>query len=140
MSSEGEFWIANSKATKVNLIRHIEEEFDKHHYIIVTVKNGKQRTAKQNAALHKFFRMLANALNDAGFEMKKVLAAKSVDVRWSAESVKEVLWRPLQEAIINETSTTKVDRKAYDKVYEVLMKHLGELCGVYVPFPNKQME
>jgi len=138
--SEGDFWIANSAETKANLIQHINLEYGKHHYLIVTVRNGKQRTAKQNAALHKFFRMLSDALNEKGWSVNKVIKAKSVEVPWNAELVKENLWRPLQEAMVSENSTAKVDRKAYDKVYDILMKHLGELCGVYVPFPSKELE
>jgi len=58
-----------------------------------------QRTLTQNRALHKYCELLAEALNDAGYEMKAVLAVKVVDVPWSKELVKEALWKPIQAAM-----------------------------------------
>lgn len=98
--------------------------------------NDGQRTAKQNRAIHVFFKLLADALNDAGLDMVAVLK-KGADIPWTADSVKERLWKPVQEAAIGEVSTTKMDRSQVSHVYEILTRHLGQKFGVSVPFPQR---
>lgn len=97
----------------------------------------KPRTIQQNKALHKYCTMLAEALNDAGYEMKAVLAVKQVDVPWDGPKVKEVLWRPIQEAMTGKHSTTELDRMEPSQVYEVLNRHIASNFGVSVPFPSE---
>ena len=94
------------------------------------------RTTQQNAALHVGFALLAECLNDAGYEMKAVLAAKAVDVPWTEASVKEVLYRPIMVAMLNKHSTTELDTK--EVVWAVLNRHLGESFGVALPFPSDE--
>jgi len=96
------------------------------------------RSSKQNNALHKGFQLLADALNDAGYEMKAVLAVKNVDVPWTKESVKEVLFRPIMEAMIEKESTTDLETTEVSEVWDVLVRHLGENFGVTVPFPSDE--
>lgn len=97
----------------------------------------KQRTIQQNKALHKYCEMLAESLNSAGYEMKAVLAVKQVDVPWTRESVKEVLWRPIQEAMTGKESTTQLDRMEPSQIYEVLNRHIAQNFGVSVPWPSE---
>lgn len=54
----------------------------------------KQRTYLQNRSLHLFFTELANALNEAGLDMRKTLNP-DVEIPWNSQSVKEHLWRPI---------------------------------------------
>ncbi len=94
------------------------------------------RTTTQNSAMHRYFRLLADALNDAGYDMKKVLKPE-VEIPWSVSSVKEFLWRPIQEIITGKESTTKLDRKEVSEVYEPLNRHIASKFGVVVPFPDR---
>ena len=96
-----------------------------------------RRTEQQNKALHKGCELLADALNDAGYEMKAVLAVKAVDVPWTKESVKEVLFRPIMLAMTEKGSTTELDRVEVSQVWDVLQRHIGENFGVYVGFPSE---
>ena len=48
----------------------MEKMYDDHKYLEISIKAGKQRTNLQNAALHKYLQLLADALNDAGYDMK----------------------------------------------------------------------
>lgn len=91
-----------------------------------------KRTSLQNRSLHLYFRLLAEELNEAGYEMQKVL---KVDIPWTEKTVKEVLWRPLQEAYQLEKSTTKLSTKDIDKIYDTLNRVIGERTGIHVPFP-----
>lgn len=95
----------------------------------------KQRTRSQNAALHLMFTHLADELNNAGFDMKRTLK-ESVDIPWNDKTVKEYLWRPIQQALLSKESTTELTTKEIDEVFDTLNKHLGEKLGIHVPFPS----
>jgi len=98
-------------------------------------KEEKKRTLAQNRSLHLMFTMLAEELNKQGLDMRKTLKP-SIDIWWTSENLKEYLWRPIQKATVVKESTTELTTKEIDKVFEVLMKHLGEKFGVYIPFPS----
>jgi hypothetical protein len=97
-------------------------------------------TSQQNKALHVGFQLLAEALNDSGYEMKAVLDVKTVDIPWSKETVKEVLWRPIQLAMTEKGSTTELGIVEVSEVWDVLLRHLGENFGVTVEFPHDTNE
>jgi len=101
-------------------------------------KEEQQRTAQQNKALHLYFTFVAEALNDAGYDMRKSLEVlqSGVDVPWETKTVKEYLWRPVQKAQLEKTSTTQLTTKEIDKVFDTLNRCLGEKFGITVPFPS----
>lgn len=100
------------------------------------METEKQRTLKQNKSLHKFCELLADELNAAGLDMKTVLKP-SVDISWSKQSVKEFLWRPIQEAMLQKESTTDLNSAEPSEIHAVLMRHLSEKFGVYVSWPSR---
>lgn len=95
-----------------------------------------RRSDDQNSALHLWFEMLANTLNEAGFSVQQVLA-KKMDMDWSAVSVKEFLWRPAQKKLIQKESTTELAKiEEIDLVFDHLNRHLAEKFEIEVPsFP-----
>lgn len=97
----------------------------------------KQRTSKQNRALHKFCTILAQVLNEEGQTMTKVLKP-GVEIEWTQESVKKYLWRPLQDVMYDKVSTADLNSDQVSKVYEVLNRHLGEKFKIHVPFPTEE--
>jgi len=99
------------------------------------VKNLDMRTIKQNSAMHKYFSLLSDELNKGGFTVAKLL---KVTVVWTPTAVKEMLWRPIQEAVINKKSSAKLNKDEVIKVYDNLNLIVSERCGVSVPFPNKE--
>lgn len=96
-----------------------------------------QRTLLQNKAMYKFFELLADALNNAGYDMKKVLKP-GVDIPWTKESVKRHLWVPIQDAMLDKESTTELTTVEPSEIYQVLMRHLSEKFGIYVDWPNRR--
>lgn len=94
-----------------------------------------QRTSQQNRALHLYFTLLADALNLAGYDMRETIR-QDIDIPWTPMTIKEYLWRPIQEKFLLEQSTTRLKKKDVSKVYDVLNKIIGERTGVYVPFPS----
>ena len=92
------------------------------------------RTSSQNRALHKLFELIADELNEAGLDMKQVLP-RQVDIPWSRETVKELIWRPIQDAQLRKRSTTELTRGEIDAVYETVNRFLSGM-GLHVPFPS----
>jgi hypothetical protein len=108
--------------------------------VLVADLKGAQatRTSLQNRALHKFLTMLSEALNDAGWDLKKTLERKPADIPWSLTTAKELLWHPIQEAMFDTRSTAKLNSDEVSKVYDVLNRHTSEKLGVSVEFPDKR--
>ncbi|MFA6989754.1 MAG: hypothetical protein WC197_06775 [Candidatus Gastranaerophilaceae bacterium] len=96
-----------------------------------------KRTITQNNALHLFFTLLAEELNNAGLDMRKTLK-QEVEIPWSPQTIKEYLWRPIQIAAIKKQSTIDLNSNEVDIVWNILNRHLGEKFGIYVPFPSEE--
>lgn len=95
----------------------------------------KQRTLRQNRALHLFFTLLADQLNEAGLDMKKTLKPE-VDIPWTGETIKEFIWRPIMLAQLGKESTTELTTKDIDAVFLTINRHLGDKFGLVVDFPS----
>ena len=95
----------------------------------------KPRTEQQNRALHLYFQLLADEFNNAGYTVQLVLS-KKMDLDWTKDGVKELLWRPAQQAILGKKSTTELNKQEeIDLVYEHLNRHISEKFFIHVPFP-----
>lgn len=128
------FWIANNTYKKEQLIKHIEETYEKDHYLIVTVKTGKQRSLRQNSALHLWCEQVSSQLNEQGHDVKAVLKHKP-EIPWNREAVKNYLWKPILATQTGNDSTSKANKIDYITVYEILNKYLGENLGIHIPWP-----
>jgi len=95
----------------------------------------KQRSLNQNAALHLLFQQISIDLNDAGLDVMTTLK-HDAEIPWNAGRVKELMWKPLQEAVLRTRSTTRLSKTDVDDVYNVLNRYLGERFGIHVPFPS----
>ena len=102
-----------------------------------------QRTLSQNSAIHLDCKLIAEALNDAGKDMRVVLK-EGVDISWTTENVKEYLWKPIMRALYQKESTTDLDKASgeIEEIHDHIMRELGEKHGIeYISFPhdpNKQ--
>lgn len=108
--------------------------------VIISVSSAdKARTLTQNRALHLWFDMLASALNDAGFDQVKVIEMMrdGIDIPWSKETVKQVLYKPILEAMTSKTSTSEMDTVETSDVYDTLSRWLV-VKGLPAPaFPDR---
>lgn len=131
----------NSEIGLAEAHRKLDQEWRKHRYLEIDYRyKAKQRTLTQNRALHLFCQWLAEALNDAGYDMRKTLR-EDVDVPWTQASVKEYLWRPIQAAMTDKQSTTEITTVEPTAIHEVLSRHLGERLGVTCPaWPKRDQE
>jgi hypothetical protein len=129
----------NSLAELSRAITEIDAEWHQGHYLEVTIKRkAKQRTITQNAALHLFLTRLAEVLNDAGFDMRRTLK-HDAEIPWNPSSAKEFLWKPIQRALTQKTSTTEITTVEPTVIHETLCRHLGQKLGVVCPeWPSKK--
>lgn len=98
-------------------------------------KPEQQRTALQNRSLHKYFRQLADVLNEHGLDQRKVLK-ETVDIPWTPQAIKEQIYRPIMKAQLGKTSTADQTTVEIDQVFDTITRHLGEKFGIHVPFPS----
>ena len=102
----------------------------------IEVDESNQRTISQNSAMHKYFNMVSDALNNAGLDIKEVLV---VDVPWSMTTVKEIMWKRIQAIQLDKKSTTNLSTDEVTKVYDTMNRMLSERHGVYVAFPSREL-
>lgn len=97
----------------------------------------KKRTNQQNRSLYLFFRLLSEALNEAGFDMKAIIK-NNVDIEWTPLSIKQYLWKPLQKAMLGSDSTTKLKTGDIDLIFDNLNKIILERTAgeVSILFPS----
>jgi len=114
------------------IVKQKKEEYPTH---------PKQRTIPQNSALHLFCTQLATTLNDMGLDQRKVLKP-SINIPWTKESVKKMIWQPIQEAMYGTNSTTFLHKQGQiDSIHSVIMRELGEKWEVeYLPFPTSEVD
>lgn len=98
------------------------------------------RSTQQNKSIHLYCTMLADALNEAGHDMRAVFEVKKVPVAWTGEGVKECLWKPLQEKLYGKRSTAELETTEVGDVYDALDKALNLTLGVTVNFPTERQE
>ena len=95
-----------------------------------------KRTLQQNKALHKYCDLLAKELNNSGLTVQKFLE-KAVELNLNTRTVKELIWKPIQEALLGKKSTTELDKvEDIDEIWEHINRHIGTEWGLYVEWPH----
>lgn len=131
-SNNGLLEFSNKKELNDFLVKHNGKTF-----IVNIARETGRRTETQSRALHRYFSLLAVALNDAGLTVQEVLK-KKVELEWTPLRVKENLWRDIQFRLFGKNSTKDLDKVSeITLVYETLNRHLGEKFQLEsIPFPN----
>ena len=101
-------------------------------------KIANQRTYLQNSAIHQYLTMLITEFNNSGLTVQQVLSV-AIEREWTMLGAKEVIWKPIQQAMFQTDSTTKLSTDQVPKVYDTINRHVGEKFGLYVPFPSKEL-
>lgn len=126
--------VINSKEALEMHIKELRYQFERHKYLRVDVKTGKQRTQKQNAALHKYLSQVAEKLNEAGITFRDFFK-DGIEIPWTMQIVKDNVWRPVQEAVTGHESTTKPITAQYPEIYDYVNQKLAER-GIFVAWPS----
>ena len=95
----------------------------------------KQRTLRQNAAIHLWFEKLSEYMNDAGYSVTKTLR-HDADIPWTPVLIKELMFKSVMRAMYEKTSTADLSSGELQLVWDTLNRHLGERFGIHVPFPS----
>lgn len=97
------------------------------------------RSLRQNRALHLLFTIISNQLNEMGQEFKYIgLKGMEMSMMHTPHLIKEMVWRPMQIALFNIKSTTKINTEQINKIVDVLTKYFGER-GITIEFPSKEI-
>lgn len=132
----GEAWTVNSDRSLEAFIAHVRKQYKDHGYVTYSYKTGRQRTQQQNNALHKYFALLSDALNEAGLDMRATLR-EDAEIPWTADLVKQYLWKPVQAATLDKKSTVKLERAEVSQIYDIINRHIGQKFGLSVEFPSE---
>ena len=103
----------------------------------VELKAG-TRTNPQNNSIHLYCQLLADALNDAGYDMRTFPFKDGLSVPWSKDTVKRVFWIPVQESQVGTEHTRQLTTKEVNVVYEALDRAMSQKVGVHVEFPSRE--
>lgn len=95
-------------------------------------KEKKQRTLRQNNAVHKYCTEIADELNAAGIAMD--VFVKNISADHTMETVKS-LWRAFAKAKYGKTSTADLSSDEITKIYEEVNRHVSQF-GIHVSFPS----
>ena len=125
-------------SNKRELAQYLEKHEGKTFFVQIKRERG-VRTDNQNRSLHLWLTMLAKELNASGNSVQIVLKEK-IDIDWTPELCKELLWRTAQLAITGKRSTTQLDKvEDIGLVHDHLTRHLGEKFGLeYIPWPSEE--
>jgi len=104
---------------------------------IVELKEVKNtRTLQQNRALHKFFVIICEQLNELGMEFNYTgLKGQNISLRYTPDLVKNFFWRPIQIALFDFESTTKLTTSEMNQIIDIIIKFFADK-GILLEFPS----
>lgn len=113
----------------------IDRIIDSNNYVEIKMYKS-TRTSRQNRALHLFFTNMSDMLNEHGlyFNYSGVITGNIIEIPWTMELFKEMVWKPIQKHLFNKSSTTRLKTNEIDVVFEVINKHFSEK-GMEINFP-----
>ena len=97
-----------------------------------------KRTDQQRKAIEVYCRELAEALNDGGYSVNAVMKVKKMEVPWTQDMVKELLFKHAMMTMYGHTSTKDLKIDEVDKVYRTVDRHMNEYFHVSVEFPSEE--
>lgn len=98
-----------------------------------------KRTDPQRKSSHLWFKYIADTFNEHGLDKQTVLS-KRVGIRWTAESVKEDLFKVLAKAMYQVDSTTKLTKEQHTKVAEMLADVIAKDYGLNIEYPSVETQ
>ena len=128
---EGESWVINNQTQREFLLKFIEDNKDQEIAFKIV---RPQRTLKQNRGIYAFLNEVAEQMKAGGHDMKTILK-DGVPIEPTKALIHDYMWMPVQAALTGKTqSTTELDKKEVNIIYEALSRLLAEKYGVSVRF------
>ena len=94
-----------------------------------------KRTDKQLRSIWLYCGLVAEALNEAGLDIK-LLIKQDLEVSWTKELIMDIYWRTIQKTLFDTDSTKDLKTNQVSEVYEELNRHISKF-GLSVPFPDR---
>ena len=105
----------------------------------IKVSTNKDMTDAQRGALHVFCDLYAKALNDAGFQRKRVkLNGDIVEEDWNKITFKEDIYKVMLKALTMKESTEKQSTIEPSDVANHINRHFAQTRGITVPWPSRR--
>jgi|TARA_R100001082_G_scaffold44092_2_gene23388 hypothetical protein len=130
-----QFWICNSSHTREKFLQQAKKVMEDNPFVVWDVTFGKRRTSKQNNALHVFCRLVAVELNNKGYSVESFFK-EGVEIPFSAEIVKEHIWKPIQKGVTDKESSADLTTIEIQETYENVNRALSNK-GVHIPWPQR---
>ncbi len=112
--------------------------FIKKGKIIDMTEKKNTRSTKQNSALHLLFTIISSQLNEMGIDFQYFgLKGQQLSMRHTPHLVKEMVWKPIQMALFDIKSTTKINTTQINEIVDVLTNFFGER-GIVIEFPSRE--
>jgi hypothetical protein len=96
----------------------------------------KPRTKTQNNAIHLYCEQLAQACNDAGYDMRAILR-EDANIPCTMESIKKLVWAKVQSALYDKQKTRELSTAEVGEIYKVVDRHISETKNIHVEFPSR---
>ena len=114
------------------------EFYKKEGYIVELGIYKYTRSTLQNDSIHLYCKLIAEALNDAGYSysVTSILTGEIMEIPFTMGIIKESLWRAIQIASFGIESTTKITSREINEIIDVITDFLAQK-GIRVDFPNK---
>ena len=107
---------------------------------VIECRTEKQRTLTQNKSMWKYCELLADALNEAGYDQQTFPWREGIEIPFTKHSVMECFWRPIMKHMADKASTTEQTTKDVMAVYEAVSRAMAMRVGVSVAWPCKESQ
>lgn len=105
--------------------------------LIFLSKLPKKITNQQNKALHLLFNLLSDELNNIGITFfYRGISGKEFELIYTPALVKDYIWKPLQQQMLEKESTTELSTKDIDLIFESISNFFSERYSLEITFPS----
>jgi len=119
----------------------IREDFKRSGKVSLSWKAENGYTPSQRAALHVWFRMMAEVMNEAGIDQTLFFtkfAKGGLKIPWSDTAIKSVFYKPTLEALTGKHSTEEMNTLEPSEICTIIGASLATRLGITPPaFPNR---
>jgi hypothetical protein len=129
-----ETWTVKDQNTCKFFVAYVEDQAEQGIDRVYKIQKA-DRTWRQNNTLHLLFRRMAEALNDAGFEIPHPFKP-DLEIPYSEESVKELLYKPIITMYFKVDRSTDLDTEQLSESMTILVDAVNRNTGVYVHRPT----
>lgn len=136
----GDFFILERVDQVENMAKVVSAKVEASQVVTLQMKVGKTRTSRQQAALEVWCRNLAKFFNDAGITREirsSIFKEGAIECDWTRASVKDEIWRPVQQVLTEKSSTTEATTVEYAQIYDTLVRAFANKNLQLPPWPIK---